>query len=59
MVGRKLTLTEKRMKIAESADLGERFERASWIGIFLKGVESAQMRLDELLDLAESAIRGF
>ena len=45
MVGRKLTLTEKRMKIAESADLGERFERASWIGIFLKGVESAQMRI--------------
>ena len=56
--GRKLTLAEKRMKIAESVDLGERFERASWIGIFLKEVESAQMRLDDLLDLAESAIRG-
>lgn len=58
VAGRKLTLAEKRIKIAESADLGERFERASWIGLFLKEVGSAQMQLDELLGLAESAIRG-
>ena len=58
MAGRKLTLAEKRMKTAESADLRERFERTSWIRIFLKEVESAQMRLDDLLDLAGGAIRG-
>ena len=45
------------MKIAESGDLGEWFKRASWVRLFLKEVESAQMRLDELQGLAESAMR--
>ena len=52
---RKLRLAEKRLKAAESDDLGERAERATWIGLFLKEVESAQMRLDELQRLAEDA----
>lgn len=51
----KLRLAEKRLKAAESDDLGERVERATWIGLFLKEVESAQMRLDELQRLAEDA----
>ena len=51
----KLRLAEKRLKIAESDDLRERVERAIWIGLFLKEVESAQMRLDELQRLAEDA----
>lgn len=57
LAGRKLRLAEKRMKVAESANLGEWFERASWIGLFLKEVESAQVRLDESQRLAESALR--
>ncbi len=52
---RKLRLAEKRLKAAESDDLGERVERATWIGLFLKEVESAQMRLHELQRLAEDA----
>lgn len=51
----KLRLAEKRLKAAESDDLGERVERVTWIGLFLKEVESAQMRLDELQRLAEDA----
>lgn len=52
---RKLRLAEKRLKAAESDDLGDRVERATWIGLFLKEVESAQMRLHELQRLAEDA----
>lgn len=52
---RKLRLAGKRLKAAESDDLGERVQRATWIGLFLKEVESAQMRLDELQRLAEDA----
>ena len=52
---RKLRLVEKRLKTAESDDLGARVERVIWIGLFLKEVESAQMRLDELQRLAEDA----
>ena len=52
---RKLRLAERRLKAAESDDLGERVERATWIGLFLKEVESAQMRLNELQRLAEGA----
>lgn len=52
---RKLRLARKRLKAAESDGLGERVQRATWIGLFLKKVESAQMRLDELQRLAEDA----
>ena len=45
---RKLRLAEKRLKAAESDDLGERVERDIWVGLFLKGVKSAQVRRDEL-----------
>lgn len=54
---RKLKLAEKRLKAAESDDLGERVERATWIRLFLKEAESAQMRLDDLQLLAEDAKR--
>ena len=54
---RKLRLAEKRLKIAESDDLGERVERATWVGLFLKQVESAQVRLAELQYVAENAER--
>ena len=53
----KLKLAGKRLRTAESEDLGERFERATWIGLFLKEVKSTQMRLDELQRLAEDAKR--
>lgn len=54
---RKLRLAEKRLKTAESNDLGERVEKATWVGLFLKEVESAQLRLNELQRLAENARR--
>lgn len=54
---RKLRLAEKRLKAAESDDLGERVERDIWVGLFLKDVESAQVRLDELQRLVEDAER--
>ena len=54
---RKLRLAEKRLKAAESDNLGERVERAAWVRLFLKEVESAQMRLDKLQGLAEDAKR--
>ena len=37
---RKLRLAEKRLKAAESDNLEERVERASWVKLFLKEVES-------------------
>lgn len=52
---RKLRLAEKRSKVAESDDLGEKVERATWVGLFLEEVESAQMRLDNLQRLAKNA----
>ena len=55
---RKLRLAEKRLKAAESDELGERVERATWVRLFLKEVESAQMRLDKLQRLAEDAERN-
>ena len=54
---RKLRLAETRLKATESSDLGEIVERVAWIRLFLKEVESAQMRLDELQRLAENARR--
>lgn len=54
---RKLRLAEKRLKAAELDELGERVERATWVRLFLKEVESAQMRLDKLQRLAEDAER--
>ena len=54
---RKLRLAETRLKATESSDLGEIVERPTWIRLFLKEVELAQMRLDELQRLAENARR--
>jgi len=54
---RKLRLAEKRLKAAQSDDLGERVERATWVRLFLREVESAQLRLDKLQRLAENAKR--
>ena len=54
---RKLRLAEKRLKAAGSDDLGERVERDIWVGLFLKDVESAQVRLNELERLVEDAER--
>ncbi|KAI4228463.1 MAG: hypothetical protein L6R40_008128 [Gallowayella cf. fulva] len=52
---RKLRLAEKRLKAAGSDDLGESVERATWMRLFLKEVESAQIRMDELQRLAGDA----
>ena len=38
---RKLGFARKRLKAAESDDLGEKIERATWERLFLKEVESA------------------
>ncbi|KAI9704970.1 MAG: hypothetical protein M1836_006750 [Candelina mexicana] len=54
---RKLRLAEKRLKAAESDDLGESVERLTWVNLFLKKVESTQIRLDKLQRLAEDARR--
>ena len=54
---RKLRLAEKRLKAAGSNDLGESVERATWVKLFRKELESAQMRMDELQHLAEGAKR--
>lgn len=54
---RTLRLAEKRLKAAGSDDLGESVERATWVKLFLKEVESAQIRMDELQCLAEDAER--
>lgn len=54
---RKLRLAEKRLKVAESDDLGEMVEKATWVALFLKEVESTQLRVDELQHLAENAKR--
>ncbi|KAI4288699.1 MAG: hypothetical protein L6R35_002035 [Caloplaca aegaea] len=54
---RKLRLAEKRLKAAGLDDLGESVERATWERLFLKEVESAQIRMDELQRLAEDATR--
>ncbi|KAI4086276.1 MAG: hypothetical protein L6R37_008433, partial [Teloschistes peruensis] len=42
---------------AGSDELGESVERATWVRLFQKEVESAQMRTDELQRLAEDAKR--
>lgn len=57
LADRKLRLAEKKLKAADSGDLGERVERATWIALFLKEVESTQLRLDESQRLAENAKR--
>ncbi|KAL8973570.1 MAG: hypothetical protein Q9197_002193 [Variospora fuerteventurae] len=55
---RKLRLAEKRLKAAGSDDLGgESVERATWGRFFLKEVEIAKIRMDELQRLAEDATR--
>ncbi|KAI4225864.1 MAG: hypothetical protein L6R40_008341 [Gallowayella cf. fulva] len=54
---RKLRLAEKRLKAAGSDDLGESVERATWVKLFRKELESAQMRMDKLQHLAEDAKR--
>ena len=54
---RKLRLAERRLKAAGSDDLGESFERATWVELFLKEVQAKQMRLDELQRVAEDAKR--
>ena len=54
---RQLRLAETRLKAAESDDLGESVERATWVRLFRNEVESAQMRMDELQRLAEDAKR--
>ncbi|KAF7506289.1 hypothetical protein GJ744_011862 [Endocarpon pusillum] len=54
---RKLRLAEKRLKTAESDNLGEMVERELWVGLFLKELESAQIRLNEVQPLAEDAKR--
>ena len=50
-----LKLAEERLNAAESDDVGEIVEKATWVGLFLKEVESAQMRLGELQRLADDA----
>ena len=54
---RKLRLAEERLKTAESDDLGERVERVTWEGLFLKEVESAKMRVNSLQHLYVDAKR--
>ena len=54
---RKLKLVEERLKTAESDDLGEMVGRATWEERFLKEVESAKMRVDDLQRLYKSAKR--
>ena len=49
----KLRLTKKKLKIAESNDLKEKVKKITWIELFLKKIESAQMRLNELQRLTE------
>ena len=56
---RKLRFAEQKLQAAESDDLGERVERAMWDRLFLKEVESAQIRLEGLQHLAENAKRDF
>ena len=53
----KLRLAETKLKAAESDDLGDMVERATWVRLFLREVESAQMRLSKLQRLAENARR--
>ncbi|KAL8900704.1 MAG: hypothetical protein Q9207_005571 [Kuettlingeria erythrocarpa] len=54
---RKLMLAENRLKAARSDDLGESVERATWVRLFLKEIEIAQIRMHELQRLAEDARR--
>ncbi|KAL9606106.1 MAG: hypothetical protein Q9179_000732 [Wetmoreana sp. 5 TL-2023] len=54
---RKLRLAEKRLEAAESDNLGESVERATWVRLFLKEVEATRRRLDELQRVAENAKR--
>ena len=51
----RLKLAEKRLNAAKSNHLKKRVERNVWIGLFLKEIESAQMRLNELQRLTENA----
>lgn len=44
----KLRLAEQRLNAAQSADLGETVERATWIQLFSRKVKSAQTWLDQL-----------
>ncbi|KAI9777433.1 MAG: hypothetical protein M1816_004723 [Peltula sp. TS41687] len=46
----KLRLAETRLKTAQLDDLGETVERATWIGLFLKEVQSARIRLGKVPD---------
>ena len=46
--GGDLKLAQMRLEVAQSDDLGDMVERAAWIGLFLKDVRSAQIRLDEV-----------
>ncbi|KAI9844978.1 MAG: hypothetical protein M1837_005122 [Sclerophora amabilis] len=43
---RELALAQKRLKVAQSDQLGEEVERAAWIRLFLEDVQSSQIRLD-------------
>ncbi|KAL9017488.1 MAG: hypothetical protein Q9185_005201 [Variospora sp. 1 TL-2023] len=53
-----LEFAKKRLKAAGSDDLGgENVERATWGRLFLKEVEIAKIRMDELQRLAEDATR--
>jgi len=54
---RKLRLTEKKLKIVESSNLKKRVEKTTWIVLFLKEIESAQMQLNELQRLTENTKR--
>ena len=54
---RRLKLADKRLKAAKSNDLKKRVEKTIWIELFLKEVQSAQMRLDESQRLTENATR--
>jgi hypothetical protein len=50
----KLRLTKKRLKTTKSNDLRKKIEKIICIELFLKKIESAQMRLNELQRLTEN-----
>ncbi|KAL9100367.1 MAG: hypothetical protein Q9163_004249 [Psora crenata] len=54
---RKLRIAKKRLEAAHSEELGEKVERVSWIGWFVKEVESQRTRVDELQRSADEARR--
>ena len=59
MVERDLKLAEKRLKVAQSDDLGDTVERAVWIGLFLKDVHSARITLDEVPPISVCEIENW